>query len=139
MLTRCSVDLSRLLQIKETVTCSRELLDRYGSLEQVIANTPMITKTDNEELHSLWKSQVQRLYGAKFPDVIAVDNFPQQMLLLNLSRGFAVIPQGRGSAYENLVSFNTDEELDEVEVMLYLKDCITPALRTLTDYIYEKK
>lgn len=129
----------RLLQIKETITCSKELLDRYGSLEQVIANTPMITKTDNTELHSLWKSQFQRLYGAAFPDVIAVDSFPQQMLLLNLSRGFAVIPQGRGSAYENLVSFNTDEELDEVEIMLYLKDCITPALRALIEYIYEKK
>ena len=50
-----------------------------------------------------------------------------------------MIPQGRGSAYENLISFNTDEELDEVEVMLYLKDHITPALRTLIEYIYEKK
>lgn len=129
----------RLLSIKETVTCSKELLDRYGSLERVIANMPMITKTDNEELHSLWKLQFQRLYGAEFPDVIAVDSFPQQMLLLNLSRGFAVIPQGRGSAYENLVSFNTDKELDEVEIMLYLKDCITPALSALIEYIYEKK
>ena len=129
----------RLLQIKETVTCSRELLDRYGSLEQVIAGMPMITKTDDAELHSLWKSQFQRLYGAEFPDVIAVDSFPQQMLLLNLSRGFAVIPQGRGNAYENLVSFNTDEELDEVEIMLYLRDYTTPALRALIDYIYEKK
>ena len=129
----------RLLQIKETITCSKELLDRYGSLQQVIANTPMITKTDNTELHNLWRLQLQRLYGAKFPEVTAVDSFPQQMLLLNLSRGFAVIPQGRGSAYANLVSFNTDEELDEVEVMLYLKDYITPALRTLIEYIYEKK
>ncbi len=129
----------RLIQIKETVTCSKELLDRYGSLQQVIANTPMITKTDDAGLHSLWRSQFQKLYGAEFPEVIAVDSFPQQMLLLNLSRGFAVIPQGRGSAYESLVSFNTDEELDEVEVMLYLKDYITPALRTLIEYIYEKK
>lgn len=61
------------------------------------------------------------------------------MLLLNLSRGFAVIPQGRGNAYENLVSFNTDEELDEVEIILYLRDYTTPALRALIDYIYEKK
>lgn len=128
-----------LLRIKETVTCSKELLDKYGSLQEVIANTPMITKTDKTELHSLWKSQFARLYGREFTDVITVDSFPQQMLLLNLSRGFAVIPQVRGNAYENLVSFNTDEELDEVEIMLYLKDYITPALRTLLDYINEKK
>jgi DNA-binding transcriptional LysR family regulator len=128
-----------LLRIKETVTCSKELLDKYGSLQQVIANMPMITKTDNAELHSLWKSQFRRLYGVEFPEATAVDSFPQQMLLLNLSRGFAVIPQGRGSAYQNLVSFNTDEELDEVEIMLWLKDNMSPALRMLTEYIYEKK
>lgn len=128
-----------LLRVRESLVCSKELLARCGSMEAVIATQPFITKTAEKEYHDFCREQLLEQYGQSFSAVQVVSGFPQQLLLLSLSRGFAIIPLAKDMEYENLVSFPTDEVFTETAQLIYEEDCVTDSLQRLLAHIDEKK
>ena len=128
-----------LLRIEESLACSRELLDRCGSVAQVVAEYPLITKTAETEYQAFCRENLRCIYGVEFPDVLVVSSYAQQLLMLNLSRGFAIIPAKARPEYENLCFIKTDDSLSETVQLLYHPSFVTPELQALLDHIHENK
>lgn len=128
-----------LLRIEESLVCSRELLYKCGSVAQVVAGQPLITKTAETEYQEFCRENLCRIYGVQFPDVLVVTSYAQQLLMLNLSRGFAIIPAKAKHEYENLCFIKTDDSLSETVQLLYHPSFVTPELQALLDHIHENK
>lgn len=128
-----------LVTIEESLVCSRELLSRYGSIDTVIANQPFITKTTEKSYQAFCRDKLQELYGNTFSEVMIAGNYSQQLLLLNLSRGFAIIPSLAQAEYENLVFFPAAEIFSETSQLLYQQSFVTSALQALLKHIHEEK
>lgn len=125
-----------LVTIEESLVCSKELLAHYGSISSVIANQPFITKTTDASYQAFCKSKLLELYKHTFSETLIASNFPQQLLLLNLSRGFAIIPSMAGTEYENLVFFPTPEVFSETAQLLYQQDFMAESLQALLKHIH---
>lgn len=128
-----------LVTIEESLVCSRELLERFGSIGAVIAGQPFITKTSDNTYQNFCRAKLQELYGSTFSETLIASSFSQQLLLLNLSRGFAIIPSLAGAEYENLIFFPTPEIFSETAQLLYQQDFVTESLQALLKHIHEKK
>ncbi len=128
-----------LVTFEESLVCSRELLDRYGSVREVISHQPIITKASEANYQEFCRRHLQELYGTSFSGVIVVKAISQQLLMLNLSRGFAFLPSLYEADYEKLVFFPTSEIFSETAQLLYFPEFVTSGLQSLLDFIHEKK
>lgn len=132
-----------LVTIEQALVCSQELLDLYGSLPAVIENQPFLTKATGEGYQNFCREQLRQLYGSTFHEVIVANSYSHQLLLLNLSRGFAIIPAQAQAEYENLVFFPAPPVFYETEQLLYRPGQISPGLAALLTHIqkqnHEKK
>lgn len=126
-----------LVRIKESIVCSKELFSRCGSIENVIASQPFITKAGESDYHEFCREQLYELYGQRFSEIMVTTGFPQQLLLLNLSRGFGIIPMAKDTEYENLISFPAADVFTETAQLIWAKDFVTSGLRMLLEYIGE--
>ncbi len=126
-----------LVTIEESLVCSRELLTRHGSIGSVIASQPFITKAADTVYQDFCRRKLLELYGSTFSEIMISNSFSQQLLFLNLSRGFAIIPSLAGAEYENLVFFPTAEIFFETAQLLYQKDFVPPSLQALLEHIHE--
>lgn len=127
-----------LVTIEQSLVCSRELLERCGSLPAVIESQPFLTKALGSGYPEFCREQLRRLYGAAFGSVTVANSYSHQLLLLNLSRGFAIIPSMAQAEYENLVFFPAPAVLHETEQLLYRRDHVPPGLQSLLAHIHEK-
>jgi len=127
-----------LVSIEESLCCSRELLDQCGSIEEVIATQPFITKAHEQSYHDFCRKELHKQYGKTFSQVMTASGFPQQLLYLNLSKGFAIIPSQTAVEYKNLIFFPTTEIFYETAQLLYRPDFVTPSLRMLIGHIPQR-
>lgn len=128
-----------LVTIDVSLVCSKELLLRYQTINDVIENQPLITKTTDQSYQNFCREKLLELYGKTFTQVEVVNNYPQQLLLLNLSRGFAIIPSQATSEYDNLVAFSIPQSFCETSQLLYQKEFMTESLQALLNHIHEEK
>lgn len=129
-----------LVSIEESLVCSQELLQQYGSIEAVLENQPLITKTAETRYHNYCRETLLSLYGRTCCDVLIVSSWPQQLLMLNMSRGFAIIPTQQTVAYAGqLAVFPTSEAFYETAQLRYQPDYVGPSLQSLLTHIDEKK
>lgn len=128
-----------LVTIEQSLVCSRELLERCGSLPAVIKSQPFLTKALGSSYPELCREQLRQLYGTAFRSVTVANSYSHQLLLLNLSRGFAIIPSMAQAEYGNLIFFPAPAALHETEQLLYRQDHIPPGLQALLAHIHEKK
>lgn len=126
-----------LVTIEESFVCSRELLARHGSIQAVIASQPFITKAADTAYQEFCRGKLAELYGSTFPEALVATSFSQQLLLLNLSRGFALLPSLAGAEYENLVFFPTPEVFFETAQLLYQQDFVPSGLAALLAHIHQ--
>lgn len=79
---------------KENVSLvySKELIHKYHTIEKVIQSVPYITKAIEQNYHQLCKDELYKIYHTTFNKVEYVKEFLKQLLLLNLSRGFSILP-----------------------------------------------
>ena len=128
-----------LITFEESLVCSRELLEKYQSLQGVVASQPIITKASEENYQEFCRTQLKELYGTTFSNVLLVKTISQQLLMLNLSRGFAFLPSLFMADYENLEFFPMPPEFSETAQLLYSPAFVSSGLQGLLDYIHENK
>lgn len=132
-----------LVTIEQSLVCSRELLERCGSLSAVIGSQPFLTKAAGTGYQEFCRDKLGQLYGSTFRSVTVANSYSHQLLLLNLSRGFAIIPSLAQAEYENLVFFPAPAVFHETEQLLYRPDFVSPGLAALLAHIqkqdHEKK
>ena len=128
-----------LITFEESLVCSKELLENYNSLQGVVASQPIITKASEETYQEFCRTQLKELYGTTFSNVLLVKTISQQLLMLNLSRGFAFLPSLFMADYENLEFFPMPPEFSETAQLLYSPSFVSSGLQGLLDYIHENK
>ena len=128
---------------KENVSlvCSKELIHKYHTIEKVIQSVPYITKATDQNYHQLCKDELYKIYHTTFNKVEYVKEFPKQLLLLNLSRGFSILPtkevENRDQFYlEDISKYFAD--LEKIN-LVYLKQNKSENLNLLLQHIHEKK
>lgn len=127
---------------KENVSlvCSKELIHKYHTIEKVIQSVPYITKAIDQNYHQLCKDELYKIYHTTFNKVEYVKEFPKQLLLLNLSRGFSILPtkevENRDQFYlEDISKYFADiEKID----LVYLKQNKSENLNLLLKHTHEK-
>ena len=126
---------------KVSLVCSQELIAQYHSLENVIAYTPFITKSHEQQYYQFCREKLKQKYHQSFNDVIDVDEFPKQLLLLNLSRGFSILPTKEVEYKEQLYYEDVSLEFSDHErtSLVYLDHHQSESLKSLILHIDEKK
>lgn len=127
------------LSAEAVLVCSGEVLSRLGSIEQVIESQPLITKTEGLGYHDFCRQELEKIYGVSFQEVITVKGLSQQLLMVNMANGFAVIPKRSRIDGGNLAFFPLPEVFDEVSELLYPLENMRSPLESLVRYIHEKK
>ena len=123
---------------KENVSlvCSKELIHKYHTIEKVIQSVPYITKAIDQNYHQLCKDELYKIYHTTFNKVEYVKEFPKQLLLLNLSRGFSILPT---KEVENRDQFYLEDISKYFADLIYLKQNKSESLNLLLQHIHEKK
>lgn len=133
------IDRLSIFPIEETpvcLVCSQTLLSHHQTIENVIEKTPLITKAAEYRDHS--HDELKKQFGSSFKETIIVEEYPKQLFLLGLGRGFAILP--KGSFDNELVQIELSRNLFEHQILLIRKDGHSQALEQLLSYItYEKK
>lgn len=125
--------------INVSLVCSKELIHKYHTIENVISHVPFITKAKEENYHNFCREELYSQFHQTFHDTIIVKEFPKQLLLLCLSRGFSILPEEKIRAEENLLSFETGSSFHEMEKLICLKNNSSKTLQLLLEHIHEKK
>lgn len=125
--------------IKVSLVCSKELINKYHTVENVIKNVPFITKADETGYHQFIKEEIYKQFHQAFNETIIVKEFPKQLLLLRLSHGFSVLPIEEVNTNENLVAFEISNHFKETEKLIYLKNNQSKSLKLLLNHINENK
>lgn len=133
------VDRAPVLSAEAVLVCSKEALFRLGSIEKVIESQPLITKTEGTDYHDFCRQELKKNYGVSFSEVITVKGFSQQLLMVNMANGFAVIPKKSRIEAGNLACFPLPKVFDEVSELLYPSENMPEPLERLVQYIHEKK
>ncbi len=128
-----------LVPSKVILICSGELLKKHGSIQEVIAQEPFITKAESEEYYDACREELLQFYGAKFSEVVKVNGISQQLLMVNLSGGFAIVPESTLPKGGDLRKFSLPDTYHEDSQLVYLKDSVPPVLEDLLRYMHEKK
>lgn len=123
-------------EIPVCLVCSQTLLSRHETIENVIANAPLITKA--AEYVDQSRDELEKQFGTSFTDTIVVEEYPKQLFLLGLGRGFAILP--KGSFDNELIQTGLGHGLYEHQILLLKKEGRSEALEQLLSYIsHEKK
>lgn len=126
---------------KVSLVCSKELIKHYQTMDQVIQHVPFITKTTDENYHQRCQKELKKTYHTTFNKVEYVKEFPNQLLLLNLSRGFSILPTKEIENKEQFYLEDISDEFSELEKinLIYLKQNKSTSLKHLIQHIHEKK
>lgn len=123
----------------QSLVCSRALLSTHGSIEDVIAAEPLITKTENPLYHEQCKRRCLSSFGVSFPSVLVCPSLVEQLMLTGLSKGFAILALTPSYSYSDLEILPLGEEFQETVQLLYKETATAPALTALLSFIHEKK
>ena len=126
------------LSAKTVVVCSAELLSRLKTVEKVIESQPLVTKTGDRDYHEFCRQELRKLYGTTFSEVITVKGISQQLLMVNMANGFAIIPERSHIEGGNMEAFPLPSVFDEVSELLYPVSNSPEPLEKLIRFIEER-
>lgn len=117
------------------IYCSREALKKYGSVEEVIAHLPMITKSPEARYHDYCRNILRNTFGTSFESVTVVESIAKQNLLTELSQGFAIMLEQEASDAEGLYGYSLQGVFNEKLQLYYSVKHVPKSLRTFITYI----
>lgn len=126
------------LSARTVLVCSAELFSRLKTVKKVIETQPFITKTGDGNYHDFCRQELQKLYGTTFSEVITVKGISQQLLMVNMANGFAIIPERSHIEGGNMEIFPLPSEFNEVSELLYPVSNGPEPLESLIRFIEEK-
>ncbi|MCI8609204.1 MAG: LysR family transcriptional regulator [Firmicutes bacterium] len=120
---------------REVLIYSKELVEQYDSLENILCNLPLVTKTEDATYIQACRERLQTYFEATFDQVEVVKEYHQQILMVNMSKGFAIVPEH--TYYDNrlLESLLLPDEFNEMTQIVYHKQSKNQMLHRLIAYI----
>lgn len=117
------------------IYCSEKVIEEYGSIEEVIRNLPLITKSREPRYHDYCRNILKNTFGVTFEDVTVVESIAKQHLLTELSQGFAVMLEQEASEAEGLYGYSLQGIFNETLQLYYSVKHIPDSLKTFITYI----
>lgn len=117
------------------IYCSQEAMNEYGSIEEVIRNFPMITKSREPRYHDYCRNILNQTFGVSFDGVTVVESIAKQHLLTELSQGFAIMLEQEAEDAEGLYGYSLQGVFNETLQLYYTIKHVPQSLRTFITYI----
>jgi DNA-binding transcriptional LysR family regulator len=117
------------------IYCSEDAIRQYGSIEEVIRNLPMITKSREPRYHDYCRNILNQTFGASFDGVTVVESIAKQHLLTELSQGFAIMLEQEAEDAEGLYGYSLQGVFNETLQLYYTIKHVPQSLRTFITYI----
>ena len=117
------------------IYCSQEAMNEYGSIEDVIRNLPMITKSKEPRYHDYCRNILNQTFGVSFDGVTVVESIAKQHLLTELSQGFAIMLEQEAEDAEGLYGYSLQGVFNETLQLYYTIKHVPQSLRTFITYI----
>ncbi len=133
------VGAEELRPMAQSLVCSRALLSAHGTMKDVIAHEPLITKTENPLYHERCRQRCLSVFGVAFPSVLVCPSLVEQLMLTGLSKGFAILSLSPSYPCSDLEILPLGDEFQETIQLLYKETSPSPALSALLSFIHEKK
>lgn len=115
--------------------CSQESLKKYGSVEKVIENLPLITKSAEPEYHEYCRENLKRIYNSTFSDVRVVDTIANQSTLIALGQGFSIVPKEEMTVTKGIYIENLGERFAETLLLVYMSKNKNRLLHNLLQFV----
>lgn len=122
---------------KECLIFSNNALQKYGTVEEVIKNLPMITKSDDRKYHDYCREGLKRKFGVEPEEIKVIDSVTNQQLVISLSKGFAIVSGFEITEDSVFHIVQMDEVFMTGLQMVYNKKNVTVETRKLITYIKE--
>ena len=117
------------------IYCSEKAMHEYGSIEEIIRNLPMITKSKEPRYHDYCRSKLQHSFGVTFENITVVESIAKQHLLTELSQGFALMLEQEASDAEGLYGYSLQGVFNETLQLYYSIKHVTDSLSTFISFI----
>ena len=115
--------------------CSESAAKKYGSIQGVIRNLPLITKSSELSDHEYCRRILQRTFDASFESVTVVESPSKQSLLTKLSQGFCIMLENEASDTEGLYAYSLQGVFNETLQLYYSIKHVPASLWTFISYI----
>ena len=115
--------------------CSEEAAKKYGSIQGVINNLPLVTKSQELSYHEYCRRILRRTFDASFENVIIVESQAKQTLLTKLSQGFSVMLEKEAIDTEGMYAFSLNGQFNETLQLYYSIKHVPASLWTFINYI----
>lgn len=119
----------------DILCCSQESLKKYGSVEKVIENLPLITKSAEPEYHEYCRENLKRIYNSTFSDVRVVDTIANQSTLIALGQGFSIVPKEEMTVTKGIYIENLGERFAETLLLVYMSKNKNRLLHNLLQFV----
>ena len=121
----------------DILCCSQESLKKYGSVEKVIENLPLITKSGEDEYHEYCRENLKSIYNSTFSDVRVVDTIANQSTLIALGQGFSIVPKEEMTVTKGIYVENLGERFTETLLLVYMSKNKNRLLHNLLKFVNE--
>lgn len=119
----------RLFAIRQSFICSKPLLERYGTVGDIIAHSPFVTKSNSPAYAAKIRQHCRHAFHQEFLSVHLCKTLSEQLLTVSLSQGFAVLPMPESDAYPGLSVIPLGDDFTEHAVLAYRQDGMTEELK----------
>ena len=115
--------------------CSEAAAKKYGSIQGVIRNLPLVTKSQELPYHEYCRRILQRTFDASFESVTVVESPAKQSLLTKLSQGFCIMLEKEASDTEGLYAYSLQGVFNETLQLYYSIKHVPASLWAFINYI----
>ena len=115
--------------------CSESAAKKYGSIQGVIRNLPLVTKSQELPYHEYCRRILQRVFDASFEDVTVVESTSKQSLLTKLSQGFCIMLEKEAADTEGLYAYSLQGIFNETLQLYYSIKHVPASLWVFINYI----
>ena len=120
---------------EELLVCPRKLIEEFGSLGAAIAGSPLITKSHDSGYHEYVRKVLEELYGGLFKEVMEVDSYSRQRLLVEMANGFAIVSPEEAKGFDDIITDEAQGRFKNKIQLVYMPDYIPEGLTSLISFI----
>lgn len=127
-----------ILRAEEHLVLSKYALDKFGSIENVVENLPLITKSYDESYVDFCRENLTLRFGVTFKDCQSVQSQDVQNTMLAISQGFGIMPISEIKEGMDFDIYPLGEDFVERLQLFYCTQNMSQALKKLVSFIKKR-
>ena len=119
------------------IYCSKDAIQKYGSIAEVIRNLPFVTKSQEVRYHDYCRRILQRTFDVSFDKITIGESIAKQHLLTELTQGFSIMLEQEASDCADLYAYSLQDIFNETLQLYYSVKHVPASLRAFINFINE--